>query len=63
MYPYGLNEKVYPICKDDKSVKEFKSDDDIVEKFFPAYLDYFKRTKHVDMTTGREYLLQIINNL
>ena len=45
VYPYGLNEKVYPICKDDKSVKEFKSDDDIVEKFFPSLPRLFQKNQ------------------
>ena len=25
-------------------------------RYFQAYLDYFQGTKHIDMTTGKEYL-------
>ena len=45
VYPYGLNEKVYPIWKDDKSVKGFKSDDDIVEKLFSSLPSLFQRNQ------------------
>ena len=46
--------KKVKISKDDRNVKRIKSDDGIVEKL--AYLDYFKRTTSVDMTTGKERL-------
>ena len=31
--------------------------------YFLAYIDYFKGTKHVDMTARKEYLFQIINTI
>ena len=56
VYQYNLNEKV-DICEDDKNMKKFKSDDGIVVKLFPrTYLNYFKGTKHVDITTGEGHL-------
>ena len=42
VYPYGLNKKV-DICEDDKNVKRFKSDDDILEKLFPSLPRLFQR--------------------
>ena len=42
VYSYGLNEKV-DICKDDKNVKRWKSDDGIVVKLFPSLLRLFQR--------------------
>ena len=41
------------IFEDDKNVKRFKSNVGGVGKLFLGYLDYFKGTKHVDMTTGK----------
>ena len=55
MYLYGLNEKA-DICEDDKNMKSFQSDESIVGSYFLACLEYFKGTKHVNMTTGKEYL-------
>ena len=42
VYPYGPNEKVN-ICEDDKNVKRFKSDADIVGKLFPSLPRLFQR--------------------
>ena len=53
VYPYGLNEKV-DICEDDKIVKRFKSDDGIVGSYFLGHRRYFQRTKHIDISTGKE---------
>ena len=53
VYPYGLNEKV-DICEDDKIVKRLKSNDGIVGSYFLGHLHYFQRTKHIDMSTGKE---------
>ena len=55
VYLYGLNEKA-DICEDDKNMKSFQSDESIVGSYFLACLEYFKGTKHVNMTTGKEYL-------
>ena len=48
--------KKVDICEDDKNVKRFKRDDDIVGKLFPFVHRLFKGAKHVDMTTGKECL-------
>ena len=42
LYSYGLHEKV-DICENDKSMKMFKSDDDIIRKLFPSLVRLFQR--------------------